>query len=216
MLKNETPLIAGYRAPDRHFRKAEPLSEGMRALPEDKIREVFAQLYPQRSSELFSKLMKAKDELKRLYDGTIDVAETTHSGLRMVFRLEFGTHHRTLDNDVYELVRGMGFELSLKTHPVIEDGLQLYEKRLWRQPNGETYAHYEPLMDHVYCVSEHESTSGDLSKAAKMAEDLLRLAGMLMPAAKADNVVSFSTAKAPKPPQDSVIVGDEDLGAKAS
>jgi hypothetical protein len=149
------------------FRKVEPASEGHRLLPARELRDYLGLSYSDfGAGEAYRRYLSAKDRLRERFGAFVDVAQSPH-GLKAVARLQLHTSDRTMDEELYSFVKGMGFELTLKT-----DG------------SGKG----------LYCVSEGYAT--DPLKIAVIAEDLLRLASMLAPAERLpDNVVDISAAR---------------------
>ncbi len=206
MMRNLPAQRAGVRlSGDGSFKKAEPLPEGIRVLPDGEVRSVFASLFRRNFFDSYARFTDARDKLRELFGARIEVVDQLHAGLRVAARLEFLTTDRTIDEDLHHKVAGMGFDLTLRSVPVISEFAdERYELRSRKDPNGEMVFWYEPATIRTYIISEGRYSSADVMRATQSAEDLLRLASMLRPAGihedVPDNLVDLSKARTSKPP----------------
>jgi len=161
------------------FRKAEPLHECARVLGDRELARAFSVLHPIHGQDLLSRFEKARADLRSRFSVDANVVEKNHLGLRFEARLELVTDHKTIDDSLFDLVAGMGFDLTLSESPITG------------------------ALERRYIVTPGRHSSPDLSSAASGAEDLLRLASMLVPEhvpqKLPDNVVDLAKARRSKP-----------------
>jgi hypothetical protein len=202
-MKNLALQHPRFRAPEPWtFRKAEPLADG-RVLSDQELAAAFAAIHPRRSFDLYQRFIEARDRLRSEFGASMDIVRHEGSGLRVAARLEFLTTDRSIDEDLHHTVAGMGFDLILRSKPVLEGpSEERYERLERKKPDGSVVAYYEPRMLRTYVVSEGRCGPSEFSKAARAAEDLLRLAAMLRPAGIAEdlpeNVIPLPATKASK------------------
>ncbi len=230
-----TPLtvLSGYKPPENRARKREPMLEQQRKLAEPEIRGAFLSVSRRHGESMYQRFQSAKERLERLYDSSIDLVDTHGRGIALVARLEFHTTHRTIDEDLDQLVRTAGFSLTLRSVPMnalppeeryeqipgrfIEEQIPLAQGEdavggVWlkRRPV------YEQKMERLYIITEDKHRSGDIRRAAESAEGLLALASKLRPAIPEDlpekvaDVIPISSARNPRTPEPPLV------GAKAS
>ncbi|MEW6035568.1 MAG: hypothetical protein AB1529_03065 [Candidatus Micrarchaeota archaeon] len=207
MMRNLPAQRAGVRlsGDGSSFKKAEPLPEGIRVLPDDEVRSVFSSLFRRNFFDSYARFTDARSKLRELFGATIEVVDEFHGGLKVAARLEFLTTDRTIDEDLHHRVAGMGFDLTLRSVPVTGvPEFERYEARCRFDSNGEPVIWYEPATIRTYIISEGRYSSADLMRAPQSAEGLLRLAHMLRPAGihedVPDNLVDLSKARTSKPP----------------
>lgn len=181
------------------FRNASPLPEGLRRLDEREAQETFRMLYQKKPFEMFARFRDAQEKLSSLFGAVVELAEPNSGGIRVAARLEFLTTHRSIDPDLYDQAAGMGFNLTLKSVPILEGSFEeRYERLERKQPDGSVSEYFEPRSVRTYLVSERNP---DISKALAMAEGLLRFAQTLRPPGIAEdlpgNIVDISSARPP-------------------
>jgi hypothetical protein len=186
------------------FRKAEPLAEAPRALPEKEVSGVFSAFFPRKGPEMAMRYSEAREALCSQFGACAEIVETPNEGLRFRARLEFLTEHRALDADLNQRVSGEGFELRFCSQPVTSGSFEeRYELRERPASGGGTVTFNEPRTIRSYVISTAGRTS-QVDKAADSAEALLRLAVALRPAGMTEdlpaNVVPLDAARASRPP----------------
>lgn|SRR5512143_332885 len=242
----EKPLRvqSGYKPTERKsFRKPEPmLEEAARRLSEQEAIGVFHSASRKSGEVMYQRFQEAKDMLASLYDAEISLVKRPNEGIRLMARLEFPTSHRTLDEDLDQLVRSAGFLLSLRIMPVqglpMRDAYEAIPGRFIEEtmhlPAGDggpggVWMRKEPVMvprtDRRYVITENPYMCSDLRHAADRAEGLLVLASRLMPASlpeeppaeKRADVVPITSARSSRaPPRASDEPPAPLVGARAS
>ncbi len=224
----EKPLRvqSGYKPPERKaFGKPEPmLEEGARRLSEQETISAFHTASRKRGELMFQRFQEAGEMLAALYGADIFLAQKPGQGVRLAARLEFPTSHRTLEEDLDQLVRSAGFLLKLRINPI--NGLpareayeaipgRFIEETMSLPEQGGVWLRREPVMaprtDRRYVITENPHLSSDIRQAADRAEGLLVLAGRLMPAKlpeepkaeKRAEVIPIESARTSRAPQKS-------------
>ena len=139
----EKPLRvqSGYKAAERKgFGKPEPLlEEGARKLSEQEAASAFHAASRKSGEVMLQRFQEAREMLASLYDADICLVQKPGQGIRLAARLEFHTSHRTIEEDLDQLVRSAGFLLRLRITPI--PGLparEAYEeipgRRHWSSP----------------------------------------------------------------------------------
>ena len=179
------------------FKTKEVMCEGLRFLPDKDVRSLL-RLFTSKHQvdDLYLRYLTARDKLKQEYGGVIGLMDEVNGGPRVFARLEFLTRDETINDDIFHTVRGMGFDLLLRSRPVPglspEEAYESFERTL---PNGEVIVLYKPKIEHVYVITEHRnSSSGAAPKIADTAHALLRLATLFRPSVEEDlpqNVVEL-------------------------
>ncbi|MFH1520125.1 MAG: hypothetical protein ABID61_00625 [Candidatus Micrarchaeota archaeon] len=150
------------------FRPASVLAEGIRVLQDNEVSRIMFRMSYLNPQGILSRYYKAKKALQE-FGGVVELVQVYQGAIRIAARLEFLTDHLRLDEDLHNLVVGMGFNLVLR-HNV------------------------KPVEEHVYILSEsrYQSTS-EFSSVASITENLLRLTKMLeqYTVELPDNVVQF-------------------------
>ena len=192
-MEKSLSALSGYKPVEKSF-KRDPLPEGPMKLSEEEAHSALLSTSRKSGEVAFQRFHEAREMLASLYDGEISLVRRPHEGIRLAARLEFLTTHRTIDENLDQMVRAAGFSLALSIRPpiglsaseryeqipgrFIEEELQLASSGvlLRRTPV------YEQRMERRYIITENPHVSGGLRRAAESAESLLRLAGRLRPA----------------------------------
>lgn len=135
------------------FRPATVLAEGIRVLPDSEVTHLMSIMSYTNPRGVLSRYFAAKKALQE-FGATVELVQVHNSAIRIAARLEFLTDHLRLNDELYSLVVGMGFNLTLR----------------------------HTTKEHAYVLTEsrYQSTS-EFSSVAQVAEDLFRLAKMLEP-----------------------------------
>ncbi len=222
----EKPLRvqSGYKPPERKgFGKPEPmLEENARRLSDQETISAFHTASRKRGEVMFQRFQEAREMLATLYGADICLAQRPGQGIRLAARLEFPTSHRTMEEDLDQLVRSAGFLLKLRITPItglpMRDAYEAIPGRFIEETKslpeqGGVWLRREPVMaprtDRRYVITENPHLSSDIRQAADRAEGLLVLASRLMPAEmpkepkaeKRAEVIPIESARTSRAPQ---------------
>lgn len=214
---------SGYKPPERKgFVKPEPmLEEGVLRLSDPETVSAFHSASRKSGEVMYHRFQEAREMLSSLYDAEIGLVRRPGEGIRLAARLEFPTSHRTLDEDLDQLVRSAGFLLRLRITPM--PGLpsrdayeaipgRFIEETLALPGQGGVWLRKEPVMaprtERRYVIAENPHLCSDIRRAADRAEGLLVLASRLMPARlpeeppaeKKADVVPITSARSSRAP----------------
>ncbi len=223
-MSNALTVVSGYKPPQDQVRKREPLLEQQRKLTEPEVRYSFQSLSRRHGETMFQRFQAAKDRLERDYDAFIGLVEPLGGGVAVSARLEFLTTHRTLDENLDQMVRAAGFSLTLRSRPMME---LPPDERFEPIPGRFIVEHvelppdkagvsgvwlkrtpvYEQKTERLYVITESPYRSADPIRAAESAESLLALVSKLRPAnmpedlpQKGAEVIPITSARASRAP----------------
>ncbi len=240
-MSNALTVVSGYKPPQDKVRKREPLLEQQRKLTESEVRYSLQSLSRRHGETMFQRFQSAKERLEKDYDAFIGLVEPIGGGVAVSARLEFLTTHRTLDENLEQLVRAAGFSLTLRIRPVNElppserfepiPGRFIVEQvELPPDKHGVSGVWlkkrqvYEQKTERTYVISESPYRTADPIRAAESAESLLALVSKLRPAnmpedlphEKGADVIPISSARSARPPAIAEPGPPPLLGTKAS
>ncbi len=199
MAMNSLTVLSGYKPPEKKACRREPMLEQQRKLAEPEVRSVFQAISRRHGESLFQRFQAAKERLEKEYDATISLVEPLGGGVSVTARLEFLTTHRTLDENLDQMVRAAGFSLTLRSRPMTElspdERFEPIPGRFIEEPielpaekdgTGGVWLKKRPVleqkMERLYVITESPYRSADMMNAAQSAESLLGLVSKLRPA----------------------------------
>lgn len=154
-MQRQVNLVRPGETPSARFRQFTVKTEGIQVLSPTAVENLVHTFHRTPARSILSRYFAAKQKLQDEFGATVELVKNAQGAVKIFARMEMLTDHKHMDDDTYNLVVGMGFDLTL-------------------------HHTFVPVEECFYLVKTGRYQEGlELSSLADVAESLLRLGDML-------------------------------------